>query len=282
MFKLDIKKSDLVLEVGSGDFPNIYSDVLVDKFPSTNQCRNFDLKTNDRPFIVADGEKLPFRDNAFDYSISANAMTYSENPDKFIDELTRVAPRGLLILPTELNEIMYDTPLHRWFINYQDGKLIFRPKKIARSFGRFFHLLYRRNKKFRKFQDDNSHLFYIVLRWEGKVDYVIEREVEEPVVNLRNEEEILKSFKLDSSQQSLLGAVKALFPNKLKYHILKKQIQLSRYPRPKINIEELMACPECKGDLTDKERTFFCPRCQKPYTVLDGIPYLCNQRPEES
>lgn len=276
MFKLNLKRRDIVLEVGSGDFPNIYSDILLDKYPDTNKYRNFDLKTEGRPLIVADAEALPFRDQSFDYCISANAVTYSENPEKFFAELSRVAPRGLLILPTELQERLYDIPYHRWFINYVDGKLIFRPKRIERSFGRFFHLLYKENFFFRKFQEKNISLFYIAIQWKGKIIFEVQRDKTDSVINLNDEKEIMGQFPLRMKSKGLLLSRKAkdLFPNKFKYFLLKNIIKLSRYPRPRINIEDLIVCPVCRQSLEKEIKSFVCTNCGLDFPIRDNVPYL--------
>lgn len=274
MFKLNIKRSDIVLEVGSGDFPNIYSDILVDKYPLSNRCRNFDLKTNGKFLIAAEGEALPFSDKAFDFSISANAMTYSERPEDFMNELMRVSPRGLLILPTELNEILCDTPYHRWFINYVDGKLIFRPKRIERSFGHFFHLLYRNNILFREFWDKNISLFYIVVPWQDKIIYEVQRDNFDSLIDLRNEEETLARLPLKSNPLTLYGRLKNILPNNLKYLLRKNLILFSRFPRPKIDIDKFIVCPICKNGVTISQEHVECRNCGKLYPVKNKIPHM--------
>ena len=39
-------------------------------------------------------------------------------------------------------------------------------------------------------------------------------------------------------------------------------------------IQELLACPLCRGRLLATAENFFCPRCGKPFPIRDGIPLL--------
>ncbi|MFZ5375488.1 MAG: hypothetical protein ACOZBX_08115, partial [Campylobacterota bacterium] len=63
----DIKKTDLVVDLGCGGLPNPRANVAVD-FIDDDLERADKLKI-DRPFVWASIDKLPFKDKIFDYSI---------------------------------------------------------------------------------------------------------------------------------------------------------------------------------------------------------------------
>jgi hypothetical protein len=69
---LSIKSTDRVLEIGSGNRPRKRSDVLCDKFvvDNTERSGGDNIVIDTRPFVVADGLALPFKDKSFDYVIS--------------------------------------------------------------------------------------------------------------------------------------------------------------------------------------------------------------------
>ena len=42
-------------------------------------------------------------------------------------------------------------------------------------------------------------------------------------------------------------------------------------------VRDLLACPQCRGPLTDAERSLTCPACRLSYPVVDGIPHLLQE-----
>lgn len=69
-YDLKIKKSDYVLEVGSGHNPSYRANVIVEKYISTNYHRSGEVKIfPHQKFINADGASMPFQNKEFDYII---------------------------------------------------------------------------------------------------------------------------------------------------------------------------------------------------------------------
>lgn len=101
--KLGIKRSDLVLEAGSGNRPAARSDVLCDLGDYDQMTRyGGDLLNDtvmDRPFVFGDAQQLPFRDGSFDYLTAAHVLEHLEQPDIFLNEACRVSKRGCIITP---------------------------------------------------------------------------------------------------------------------------------------------------------------------------------------
>ena len=92
---LRIKRRDKVLEIGPGHDPMFRSDVIVDKFPhdDTHRCGKI-LIFPHQQFVEADGEQLPFSENAFDYVICNQVLEHADNPARFIEEMVRVGKIG--------------------------------------------------------------------------------------------------------------------------------------------------------------------------------------------
>ena len=87
-----VNKNDLVLEIGSGGNPYFRSNILCDADHRNED--HFQELVTDRPLVVAYGENLPFKDNAFDFAIASYVFEHSRNPELFIKELGRVAKKG--------------------------------------------------------------------------------------------------------------------------------------------------------------------------------------------
>jgi hypothetical protein len=67
-FHCPVPPGALVLELGSGARPYYRSNVLCDAF-MTNQQRSGLSLVADRPLVLGFAERLPFKDDAFDYLI---------------------------------------------------------------------------------------------------------------------------------------------------------------------------------------------------------------------
>ena len=80
---MNIRATDLVLEIGSGNNPNPRSDILCDRYIHDNNQRAGEFAAViDRPLVVADGYRLPFKDKTFDYVICSHILEHMEGPAK--------------------------------------------------------------------------------------------------------------------------------------------------------------------------------------------------------
>lgn len=43
---------------------------------------------------------------------------------------------------------------------------------------------------------------------------------------------------------------------------------------------EILACPDCKGEVQEKENKIVCLKCGKKYPVRDGIPVMLIEEAE--
>jgi uncharacterized protein YbaR (Trm112 family) len=44
---------------------------------------------------------------------------------------------------------------------------------------------------------------------------------------------------------------------------------------------EILACPECKGDVEEKNGKIVCKKCGNKYPVKDGIPVMLIDQAEK-
>ena len=278
--RLDIAKSDLVLEVGSGDNPVPRSDVLSDKFLGyTPDREGREIHIDRRPFIVCDAHKLPFKDKSFDYIIARQVLEYADDPDKLLGELMRVGKRGYIEVANGLREVLFDWDARKYVVSIDNqGKLIIRRKLGKGPFGDLFRKL--RDPYLEKFINDNWSLFNYMLEWEGEINYIID-ETGIDSVSLSRELNIEfgeYSETLRDRIKGLLRAILALSPAWLKrkgystYSLFRRMTAPGNH-RPTIPLEKLlkiMACPVCRGEVrfNDERTAISCQSCQRVYPCI--------------
>ena len=70
------------------------------------------------PYVIYDGWRLPFRDDAFDTSLMLLALHHCAEPDAVLDEALRVTRRRLIVI-----ESVYRNRLERFWLDRLDGWL---------------------------------------------------------------------------------------------------------------------------------------------------------------
>lgn len=118
----------LVLEVGSGASPYFRANILCDAYEETQE-RFFTPLVHDRPTVLAFVERLPFKDNAFDFVIASHVLEHSSDPERFLAEIQRVARAGYIEVPDAFMERLTHYNFHRLEITDGGDGLIIRKKK---------------------------------------------------------------------------------------------------------------------------------------------------------
>lgn len=181
VFVKNIGKNDLVLDVGSGDKPFWRADVIVDKYLDDDQQRHSGAIVYDKRkiFLEGDVEKLPFKDKVFDFVFCSHLLEHVENPDKAISELTRVAKKGYIEVPSAIVDLLKPFPPHLWFCFYKKDTLIFHQKEEKKN------PLVEETERFGKIFYDNSFVQYLFSKkyksifitayWENNLKYSVKR-----------------------------------------------------------------------------------------------------------
>lgn len=119
----------LVLDVGSGTFPNPRADLLCERDLVDDRHRGGLAVTVDRPLARGDALSLPFRDGAVDFVIASHIAEHIDDPVAFCDELARIATAGYIETPSPLFETLFDVEYHAWKVSVRDGVLVFARKR---------------------------------------------------------------------------------------------------------------------------------------------------------
>lgn len=240
----------LVLDVGSGQAPDPRADVVVDKYPVDNFERGAASALDfTKPLIVADGAALPFADGAFAYVIASHVLEHAEDPVAFAAELSRVAPRGFVQVPSRDSELVYSWPFHPWLIALDDGVLVFTPKPDAPIPGsEAAHAAYGESLLARLAWAAHRSRWHHSVHWTGTVPVRVEGEREAH----------------DQASLDVTATVQALTA-------LGRAGNLAPLPPA---VRDTLRCPACRSALTWADSTTTCAGCGLSYPVAAGVPLL--------
>jgi len=265
--RLDIAlpKNFLVLEVGSGGNPYPRSNVLVDAYEETQE-RHWETLIHDRPTVLARGEKLPFKDKAFDYVIAAHVLEHTADPVEFLAELERVAKAGYIETPDAFMERINPYKDHRLEVTVRNDALVIRKKPQWIVDTELFELYEQRakNRVTRKLIPEYPEDFHSRFYWQDKIDYeVINPEVDaswQSISDCQNEQ-VLSTFGLVRSifRKSWLSGLRTLF----------SQNQRNK----KIDLLALLLCPCCGDDryLESEGDAVLCENCDTRYQYRNDV-----------
>lgn len=145
--KYKIKPTDRVLDIGGSMFQHdlIKVDTLVDLI-RPEEAPYGTSKLLAKNFVQLDitKEKLPFKDNEFDFVMCTQTIEDLYNPFLILDEMSRVSKRGLIVSPSMGADMVYGHidytdwltgarrmpghAHHKWLLTIEKGKLKVIPK----------------------------------------------------------------------------------------------------------------------------------------------------------
>jgi len=95
-----IAPGDRVLDVGSGGYPFPLATVHMDSSPGFTPTRYEPLAPVEKPFVMADVHRLPFRDQSFEFVYASHVLQCAEDPLAACAEMMRVGKAGYIETPT--------------------------------------------------------------------------------------------------------------------------------------------------------------------------------------
>lgn len=260
-----VKKSDLVLEVGSGGNPYFRSNVLIDAYEQTRE-RHWVPLVKDRPLVIGFAENLPFKNKIFDFVIASHVFEHTLDPISFLKELQRVAKAGYIEVPDAFMERINPYKDHRIEITEREHKLLIRRKKSSIVDNDLVELYEQRLKHIITNETMRKHPFEFHLRyyWSEKIDFeILNPEVDISWVPKDNTE----------LKYNVNKSLTAKFKSKILDIIRKIMSQNKR--NKNIQIKALLACPKCKSaNLLIEKETISCSNCKSNYKIKNGIPYM--------
>jgi hypothetical protein len=252
-----------VLEVGSGGNPYFRSNVLCDAYVDTRQ-RHFAPLICDRPICLAHVERLPFKDDTFDFVIASHVLEHSEAPDHFLNELQRVGRAGYIESPDAFTERLTCYLDHRLEITERDGRLIIRKKENYVQDQAIRDLFAEKvSSVFPKLVRKHPFHFHVRHYWEkdaGGIRY----EIVNPEYKLAwkppetEHKNLRKTSLISLMKRWSLKFIRKIFSQNKKNRNLR--------------IEDLCFCRACGNDsLTSTADKIVCEKCGRPFPITNGL-----------
>lgn len=166
-----INKTDLVIDIGSGDKPFWRADVFLDKLDMSDDQRASNSATVSSLgiFVDADASQTPFKDKVFDFSFCSHLLEHVENPEMVINEIERISKRGYIEVPNGLGEMIKPFhDCHLWFIFSDDNNKLFFYRK-----GEKLHDLLKLNSTYYEYLCGRVRNPFIRIYWSDRIKYEI-------------------------------------------------------------------------------------------------------------
>ncbi len=120
--------SDFVLDVGSGS--GLVAELISKIIGCNIKCIDvININKSYLPVVIFDGENIPYDDDTFSVVLSCFVLHHSQNPEKLINEMTRVS-KSIVLIFEDIPITIFDRlllKLHNLYsiIKYKSGKLEF-------------------------------------------------------------------------------------------------------------------------------------------------------------
>jgi uncharacterized protein YbaR (Trm112 family) len=237
-------ESGLVLDVGSGQAAHPRADLVVDKYVADDFERGSALDLA-KPLVVADGQALPFADDAFAYVIASHVLEHATDPVRFAAELTRVGTAGFVQVPSREAELTFGWPFHPWLIDLDGDVLVFNPRGAAVApVGTLFHDAFDDSALFRVWFGSRRDTWHHTLHWSESFRVRVEGASSAPETALLDVERTLEAL-------PRMGA-----------------------HGPDGVLRDALRCPADGGRLRDDAGRLVCESCGRAYPVAGGVPLL--------
>jgi hypothetical protein len=164
----------LVVDIGSGGDPHPRADVIVDREVGGGGERTSAFHRS-APLVVADIHALPFRNQAFGYSLCCHVLEHVHDPVTAAGELERISAAGYVETPSDLHEKIMPIGWHRWFVRQDSGRLIFEAKPspyLDERLGDYFRTRWARDRTFMRYVWSHVDDLFVRFEWAGRLPVV--------------------------------------------------------------------------------------------------------------
>lgn len=260
--QLPVGDTAIVLDVGSGGNPHPRSDVLLDRLTGSEH-RSGTPMLIDRPAVIGDATKLPFKDKSFDFVIASHILEHMPNPEIFIAELQRVGKAGYIETPNFICERFIPCEAHCLEIGLTEDALQIH-KKSAYCEDEYMGKLgfLNRNNDWSNLYFSDPSMFHVRYFWKDEIKFKIQNPevscdwIEEIYKNSSSTEEVIDNAPRRMGWRSLGSSL---------YESIQRRRRAKRLRN--FNIFSILACPECKGDLQKSEGRLYCTHCEMDYVT---------------
>lgn len=251
----------LVLDVGSGNNPYPRANVLLDAYEDTIERYHSEL-VKDRPLVVGNASRMPFKDKAFDFVIASHILEHMDDPAAFLQELMRVAKGGYIETPHAFLERINPFRFHRLEISTSRDRIRIWKKSNWRHDAAVVDL-YEGTLKGRAFTDfisNNPYLFNNRIYWADKIEFeIVNPDIKADWPFPKDESSVPPP---SGWRVSLRAAVR----------LIVRRLCSQNRRNKRIDLLSLMQCPACAcPTLSRRGGDIVCPSCQTVFPIRSGI-----------
>lgn len=169
-----------MLDVGSGGYPFPLATIHMDRYPAVSQSRHEPLARVDKPFVTADVQHLPFRDQSFDFVYASHVLQAADDPIAACAEMMRVGKAGFIEIPTFGKNALFSWAkgLMKWhavaishhlcFFEYSARELEGVGSPVWRNL-----IMSRWHEPLQEVFWDNQDLFNVLFTWTGSFSVMV-------------------------------------------------------------------------------------------------------------
>jgi len=257
----------LVLDVGSGGRPYPRSDVLLDRLTGAEHRCGEGMMMDGRAAVFGDAKQMPFKDKAFDFVIASHILEHISEPEAFIREMQRVGRAGYIETPSAIFERLEPHSIHCLEVLNIHGSLrIYKKKQGVEDSFLGTQRLFKDDPAWAKFFYEAPDIFHVRFYWKDSIDFVVLN----PEVSCEWIESINDESGVGGSKQSYMQASRGW--REIGQVVLKYWYAFWRARRLRnFKIEDILACPECHGNLSKSVDVLECGTCRNTYS-LSPVP----------
>jgi uncharacterized protein YbaR (Trm112 family)/SAM-dependent methyltransferase len=260
-----VPASALVLEVGAGGNPYPRANVLLDNAEAAVDRVERDL-VRDRPLVLGLIERLPFKDQAFDFAIASHVLEHSADPASCLSELMRVAKAGYIETPDAFFERLNPYACHRLELSDVGSQIRIKKKPSWRPATEIVELYERKvqGHDFVRFIATHPTRFHMRFYWEGVIQFIVVNPEVDAAWPLPPE-----AYQHPAMPARWRAAMRAAFLNMLRF--LFSQNGRNR----NVDLVSLLRCPSCRSnDVRRGENAMSCAACGASYPIERGAPVM--------
>lgn len=257
----------LVLDVGSGGNPYPRANVLIDAYEDSVERYNAPI-IKDRPMVYGLGERMPFRDKAFDFVIASHVLEHTADPASFLNELMRIGKAGYIETPDAFFERINPFRFHRLEVTDINGKIVIFKKPEWRPHSEWVDMYESKVKdaQFLGYLKKHPAPFYMRLYWQDNIVYEI------------------RNPQIDANWPLPTGISNASVHNNLHMRLRSQLVAFMRKlfsqttRNRSIDLLPLLRCPDCYStELQQTGSSIQCNCCNAQFGHSHGIPVMYSQ-----
>ncbi len=258
--RLPIGLKDLVIEVGSGGNPHPASKILAEKFvDSSHRLKAIRI---DRQVVLADACRTPFRSGLFDYSIAFHVLEHVADPAGFIGEMMRISKAGYIETPNFLYERFFPLGVHLLELALVDRELVIyrKPAAVHDEFAARNNPV-KHDRTWAHLFASYPELFHVCYEWVGEARFRVVNPQQSlewhkfPEAGLDLNDALIPGTGTASSEgfslrQAIIGAIRWIYV---------------KFGTRDLDLDSILVCPDCHGELDVSPEFYTCPSCQTAY-----------------